>query len=199
LAALRRRRRLLANIGAGGHPVDGFVNLDLFAAPGVVAWDCRRSLPFADGSVRGLRAEHFFEHLDPREEAPQFLAAAWRVLEAGGVIRLIVPDAARFMAAYAAGRRAFDHLAVPDPFPDDLPTRMDVVSHVFHQDHEHHWAYDAESLADRLVRAGFTDITQVAFRESLDPALAVVDNEVHAPYSLYVDARRPGTPPAGPL
>ena len=35
-------------------------------------------------------------------------------------------------------------IIVPEPFPEDLPTRMDVVNHIFHQWHEHRWGYDFE-------------------------------------------------------
>jgi predicted SAM-dependent methyltransferase len=192
LARLRTARDVLLNVGCGPDPFDGFVNIDLFTvAPGVLEWDCRRSLPLASGSARGIRAEHFFEHLEVDEEVPAFLSDAWRVLQPGGVLRLIVPDTRRFLAAYLADDRAgFDALAVPNPFPADLPTRLDIVNHVFHQREEHRWAYDVDTLANRLERAGFVDVQQMSYRRSLDPALAA-DLIQHSPYSLYVDARKP--------
>jgi hypothetical protein len=64
---------------------------------------------------------------------------------------------------------------------------MDVVNHVFHQWHEHRWAYDFETLAHRLRAAGFLRVERMAYRRSIDPRLAC-DRTVHAPYSLYVDA-----------
>lgn len=189
LRELKGQRDLLVNVACGPHPLDGFVNLDLYATGrGTVAWDCRHTLPFTTASIRGIRAEHFFEHLEAFEEVPAFLNEARRVLKPGGVLRIIVPDARRFLEAYLEdGRAAFDALAVPNPFPDDHPTRMDVVNHVFHQRHEHRWGYDLETLRDRLLRAGFADVQQTAFGRSLDPALAH-DQPHHAPYSLYVDA-----------
>jgi hypothetical protein len=72
-------------------------------------------------------------------------------------------------------------------FPDDLPTRMDVVNHIFHQWHEHRWGYDLETLAHRLTRAGFGQVERMSYQCSIDPLLAQ-DREQHAPYSLYVDA-----------
>lgn len=196
LAQLRQQRGWLANVACGPLAVPGFVNLDLYPThPDVVLWDCRRSLPFADGSVAGLRAEQFFEHLETREEAPAFLAECRRVLAPGAVLRIIVPDAGRFLAAYVRSQSGdlsgFRELAVPEPFPTDLPTRMDVVNHAFHQWHEHRWGYDFETLAHRLRAAGFQRVEQTAYRRSLDPRLAdPADAAVHAPYSLYVDAVR---------
>ena len=190
LQQLARQRGLFVNVACGPHPLDGFVNLDLFSmGPGTVSWDCRQRLPFASASVRGIRVEHFFEHLEAFEEVPAFLSEARRVLVPGGVLRIIVPNTPRFLEAYFKGDRSgFDALAVPDPFPADHPTRMDILNHVFHQRHEHRWGYDVEALTDRMRKAGFTDVREMSFEQSLDPALAR-DLAQHAPYSLYVDAR----------
>ena len=190
---VREMKGVLVNVGCGPFPLAGFLNVDLFSyVPNVVAWDCRWSLPCGDGSALGIRAEHFFEHLEAREEAPAFLADCLRVLEPGGVIRIVVPDVGKTLYAYAKGPNdlsGFRELAVPDPFPDDLPTRMDVVNHAFHQWHEHRWGFDAESLIHRLEQAGFEDARQTEFGRSQLAELAK-DREEHRPYSLYVEARK---------
>jgi hypothetical protein len=66
---------------------------------------------------------------------------------------------------------------------------MDVINHVFHQWHEHRWAYDFETLAHRLAAAGFATVQRSRFECSHDTRLAQ-DRDVHAPYSLYVEAIR---------
>jgi predicted SAM-dependent methyltransferase len=189
LQELRQRRDALVNVGCGPFALDGWINLDLQSSdPRVVAWDCRWDLPLADGAAAGIRTEHFLEHLETREELPAFLAACRRVLQPGGVLRVIVPDAERFLRAYCQnGLAGFHELAVPDPFPEDLPTRMDVINHVFQQWHEHRWAYDFETMAHRLKAAGFSRVEKMEYRRSLDDRLAI-DRAEHAPYSLYVDA-----------
>jgi predicted SAM-dependent methyltransferase len=188
-AELRRRRDLLVNVACGPYVLAEFVNLDLFPCRSeVVGWDCRRSLPLADGSARGIRVEHFVEHLEPREELPAFLRDSFRVLRPGGVLRIAVPDAERYLRAYCSpDLSGFHELGVPDPLPSDLPTRMDVVNHIFHQWHEHRWGYDFETLAHRLRSAGFDRIERSEYKVSHRAALAQDRNE-HAPYSLYVEA-----------
>lgn len=189
LSDLRRRCDLRVNVACGPRILPDFVNIDLFYRHrDVIAWDCRRRLPLADGSAAGIRVEHFVEHLETREELPAFLKDCLRVLRPGGVLRAIVPDAERYLRAYCRGDLVeFRELAVPDPFPEDLPTRMDIINHVFHQWHEHRWGYDFETLALRLRTAGFRRVERTAYQRSLDPMLAQ-DWEVHAPHSLYVDA-----------
>lgn len=191
LSQLQRATGSRVNVACGPFLLADFVNLDLRAARAeVIEFDCRWSLPFADASVAGIRVEHFFEHLEPRQELPAFLADCRRVLIPGAVLRIVVPDAERFLRAYCEdGLVAFHELGVPSPFPEDLPTRMDVVNHTFHQWHEHRWGYDFETLAHRLNQGGFTRIERMAYQKSLDETLAR-DREEHAPYSLYVDAVR---------
>jgi predicted SAM-dependent methyltransferase len=188
-ARLRRLRGVYVNVASGGFRLDGFVHLDLHGgAPGVIRWDCCGPLPFGDNSCKGIRIEHFVEHVEPREQLPRLLADCRRALEPGGVLRIIVPDAARFAQAYCSGGEdGFAELGFKAPFPEDLPTRMDVLNHIFHQWHEHRWGYDFETLAHRLRAAGFGKVEQRRFGESADPALAR-DREQHRPYSLYVEA-----------
>jgi len=192
LRQIRQMREIHANIACGPRPLPGFLNLDLHTLrPEVIPWDCRWDLPFADGSVAGVRAEHFLEHLEPREELPAFLKACLRVLKNGGILRIIVPDTERYLLAYCrSDLSGFSELAVPMPFPADLPTRMDVVNHVFHQFYEHRWGYDFETLANRLHACGFSRVERTGYQRSLD-ALLAQDCENHAPYSLYVDAIKP--------
>jgi predicted SAM-dependent methyltransferase len=191
LRRLRARRDVYVNVACGPQVLPGFVNLDLrHEDPEVVPWDSRRSVPIGDGAARGIRVEQFVEHLETREELPAFLADCRRALAPGGVLRIIVPDAERHLQAYCRGDlQGFWDLEVPNPFPDDLPTRMDVINHIFHQWHEHRWAYDFETLVHRLNAAGFVRVERCGFRKSRDPKLAQ-DRDVHAAYSLYVEATR---------
>jgi predicted SAM-dependent methyltransferase len=193
LRRLRHERDLLLNVASGPHVLAGFVNLELRAYhPDVIRWDCRRRVPVADGSCRGIRIEHFLEHLDPRDEAPLLLRDCYRALQPGGVVRIVVPDVARYMAAYVARDKAeFDALAVEDPLPADLPTPMDVVNHAFHQWHEHRWGYDADNLGGVLHAAGFAEVAIARYGSSRLAPLAC-DRDEHAAYSLYVEGMKPG-------
>ncbi|MBE0541135.1 MAG: methyltransferase domain-containing protein [Verrucomicrobia bacterium] len=194
-ARLRRIRNgdgLRVNVACGPHIEPGCINLDLFAAsPEVVRWDCRRRLPLRNSSALGIRAEHFLEHLEVCEELPSFLADCLRVLKPGGVLRIIVPDAQKYIEAYLnPDLTGFAALGFTVPLPEELPTKMDVVNHVFHQHHEHRCGYDFENLRHRLETAGFVQTVRMAYGKSSNATLAC-DRPVHAPYSIYVEAFKP--------
>lgn len=189
IGQLREAKDVRVNVACGPQVLPNFVNIDLFPCNSdVVGWDCRRSLPFSDESVLAVRVEHFVEHLETREELPAFLRDCLRVLQPGGVLRIIVPDAERHLQAYCRpDLSGFRELGVPDPFPADLPTRMDIINHIFHQREEHRCAYDFETLRYRLNSAGFQRVEKMAYQKSFDPLLSQ-DRDVHALHSLYVDA-----------
>lgn len=94
---------ILVNIGCGEVHHPAWINLDVApSAPGVRRWDARRPLPFATGTVDGVYHAHLLEHLSA-DEAPAFLGECRRVLRAGGVMRVVVPDLEGIAQAYLRG------------------------------------------------------------------------------------------------
>lgn len=191
--ALRQRGGWAVNLGSGGRGLAGWINIDARShyADQYLACDLRRRLPLADGSVKRLLAEHVIEHLDFREDVPRVFAEFYRILEPGGVVRIIVPDAERYARAYAERSTAqFAALGWDlDRLPDDIHTPMHVLNHVFHQSGEHLFGWDFETMQWALRRAGFTQILRQSYQVSSDQDLAI-DQPNHAPYSLYVEAVR---------
>ena len=191
----RGRRGLLVNLGAGPQGKPGWINVDTERERGVnCLFDCRKELPFPDLSVRAIFCEHFLEHLDYTEEVPCFLSECRRVLEPGGVMRIIVPDAGRYLRAYCeegwASMEAMRSLG-PDRADTDLggryETKMELVNEVFRQGNDHKFAYDFETLALQLELSGFTRIARQAFGQSAMEGLAL-DQERRESESLYVEA-----------
>lgn len=81
------------NVGSGDHPLPGFVNVDALPdARGVdVVADISQRLPFDDGAADVLYASHILEHF-AYDDVPRLLADWRRVLRAGGVLLVAVPD-----------------------------------------------------------------------------------------------------------
>jgi|SRR5579864_2817377 len=189
------RRNLSVNIGPGLFAKAGWVNIDIFKFSGVnCVYDCRKELPFADGAVRCIFTEHFFEHIDYLEEAPFFLSECYRVLQPGGVIRIIVPDVEKYIHAYCA--EGWEQLIEVRPLRPDhtdvhfgsrFNTKMEVLNVVFRQYFEHKYAYDFPTLEFVLRRSGFGGIQKQAFGKSLLSELCI-DNPDRISESLYVEA-----------
>ena len=84
--------RKLLNVGCGHCYHPDWTNIDLVACgPDVRRHDLRRGLPYEDGSFDAVYHSHVLEHLAP-EDAVSMLGQCHRVLRAGGVLRVVVPD-----------------------------------------------------------------------------------------------------------
>lgn len=187
---LQRLTDLQVNVGSGGKGLPGWVNIEISRAKDTtLCLDIRRPLPLAEGSVARLICEHVIEHIDFQDDVPNVLSDWVRILKPGGVARIVVPDLRIYVEAYVAADPArWAALGWNiGKLPDDIYTPMHILNHAFHQGGEHLFGYDFETLAGALRRAGFSSVHQASFRKSIDPELAI-DQENHAPYSLYVDA-----------
>lgn len=190
IARLRRRRDLSLNLGSGGRGLPNWINVELVPMRDTtLRLDIRRALPLADACVARIFAEHVVEHVDFRANLPPMLRDWYRILQPGGTVRIVVPDARRFVEAYVAGDLEKWKALGWDPMnlPHDIFTTMHVVNHTFHQEGEHLFGYDFETLKLALVKAGFPTVEQCSFGNSRDPLLAI-DQPNHKPYSLYVEA-----------
>ncbi len=182
LRSLAGQRGLLLHMGCGDVIRPGWLNVDIHPAADL-RLDVRRRWPFSDGSAAIVFAEHLFEHLPWPGDADHFLAEARRVLGPDGMLRLSVPDMARHAQAYLEHDGGFRRSFAPF-LPSYATTWGDALNHHFRQYGEHHYAYDAETLAARLTGAGFAD-----------PEVVSPDHEYEQPLrdfeSLVMTARRP--------
>ena len=193
----RGKKGLKVNIGPGPNARDHWVNVDIVARDGInLVHDCRKSLPFDDDSVTCIFMEHVLEHIDYTEEVPHFVSEAYRVLEKGGVIRIIVPDLEKYLRAYCEDD--WESLKLIRPLGPGLTdayykcryrTKMELINMLFRQGHEHKYAYDHETLEFVLKRYGFSEVVRQEFSRSLMAELAL-DQASRASESLYVEARK---------
>ena len=176
---------LRIHVGCGLRPLPGWVNLDRARAPHVdVVWDLRRGLPFGTGSAGAVFAEHVIEHVS-KEEGRAFLVECHRVLQGGGVVRLSTPDTGRYLQSYVA-----DGAFLRDPrFDAPVETPLDRINTLM-RGHGHLWCYDYPALELLVRQAGFCEIVQSEFGESLHPSMSGVDCPERAFESLYVEARK---------
>lgn len=193
LRRLRKQKSLLVNVGCGPFgKAEGWINLDLHQLQHVyIRTDCRRRLPVADGSCRGIHVEMFLEHLDPVDELPFFLADCHRALDTGGVLRVIVPDAELFVKAYLSpGWRAFNQISYGgEDWEKMYAGKMEALNHVFLQGYEHYGGWDFERV-DRLLRnAGFGRVQRTGYGQGSFPG-GSIDRDFHQQNAIYVEATK---------
>lgn len=89
------------NLASGPIFIDSsaWENFDFAAAPGVQQADLLGQLPLADNSVQLVYSSHFLEHI-PKPVVEVFLRECLRVLQPGGVIRLVLPDLENMARTY---------------------------------------------------------------------------------------------------
>lgn len=188
-------RDLLVNLGCGSAGVAGWVNVD--GAPDArvnLVYDIRKRVPLPTGSAAGVFCEHFLEHLDFYEEVPRFMSECLRILKAGGTARFIVPDAEKYLMAYSEG--GWEKLTAIRPlvgqrkdywFGCTFDTRMELINLVFRQGVQHKFAYDWETLAAVLRKAGFATVRRVDYSVGAMKELCL-DKAERSSESLYVEA-----------
>jgi SAM-dependent methyltransferase len=89
----------LLNLGCGFDTHSAFVNLDLIEAPGVIAHDLRRGIPFRDASFDLVYHSLMLSHLFP-DEATVLTRECYRVLKPGGILRVVTEDLEQMCLLY---------------------------------------------------------------------------------------------------
>ena len=89
------------NLACGPVFIDksAWANFDFVAASGVQQADLLGRLPLTDNSAQLVYSSHFLEHI-PKPQVESFLRECLRVLEPGGVIRLVLPDLENMARTY---------------------------------------------------------------------------------------------------
>lgn len=185
---LKKQKNLWINIGNGSLKHQKWVNVDcrLSLHNEDLVFDLRRRWPLTPKSVSHIFAEHVFEHFTYPENIEHVLGECHRVLQDKGTLRLIVPDAERYLAAYWQGDEGFLRSV-----RSGVGFRMQAVNQVFRENGFHKYAYDYETLKDLLERTGFREVRRSDFRASQCPDLNLdLDEKQRRQESLYVEAVR---------
>jgi len=132
----------------------------------------RKPLPFPDGSANAIYASHVLEHLY-QEDGQNLIAESFRVLQPGGVLRVVVPDLRAIVEEYLGNgtskSKAADAKSLrpaelfnqrllmrwPTPASSNLFYRIYAAWQDFHS---HKWMYDEDSLATLFSRTGFVEV-----------------------------------------
>lgn len=148
----------------------------------VLRLDLRRPLPFPTGVFEAVYSSHTLEHLY-RTQAESLVRECFRVLQPGGVCRLVLPDleaaVRRYLtrlsggAAGGAGDQLMEELLV---HPASPPVGLLGWYHRVLGFHQHKWMYDAAGLRRLLTVAGFVEVTNPACCQGRLPDVERIEN-----------------------
>lgn len=161
------------NVGCGDYPLEGWVNVDVRALPGVDVVSRAEALPFADSSVTEIYAGHVLEHL----EYPLSALCHWHaLLRPGGALWVTVPDFEYVATHYHCWTDRVISVYQAMFGLDDVPE----------QRHRH--AFSPYMLCLLLTLAGFQELERVD-----DCPYWVAD----VPWQMCIRAVKPAEQPAG--
>lgn len=178
-AARQADLRARLHLACGANYKLGWVNVDLLGTRVDIPLDLSRALPWPDGSVGAIFHEHYLEHLDLCQ-ARALTIECHRVLRAGGVLRIGVPDAKACLHAYCGDESRAQWIA-------GRPAPLLAVSELFYE-HGHRSVWDEETLALLCRSAGFSAVAPQEFGTGLLAPSG--DSENRRGWTLYVEAVR---------
>ncbi len=152
--------------------------------------DITEKLPFGDGCVDWVYAEHLIEHVT-LPAAIRWLTEVRRILTPGGLLRITTPDLSRYAQGLVSGdgffakqRRRLRIMRVGPPMPE-RPAFM--VNQIFYL-YGHRWLYDLDELRYVLARAGFGSPVQAcAYQTGARADVAALDTVLRKHESIYIE------------
>lgn len=155
--------------------------------------DIIKGLPVPSNSCAGIYASHILEHL-ALNDFRIALKNTHRLLDSGGIFRLIVPDLEALAGKYlhsgdAAAAQVF--MRETSLGVEHRPRGVKALLTSFLGNSTHLWMWDFKSLAHELAAAGFVYIRRCEFGDSSDPMFALVEDAERFVDAVAVECRKP--------
>jgi SAM-dependent methyltransferase len=157
--------------------------------------DIVKGLPVPDGSCQGVYASHVLEHLT-LEDFHEALQNTYRILQDGGIFRLVVPDlewsAREYVARLDRGDPAANAFFLNETtFGVQRKERglLGLVRKLFNTS-THLWMWDENAIREALEGHGFRQIRRCRFGDSEDPMFSLVEAPGRFENAVAMEARR---------
>jgi SAM-dependent methyltransferase len=158
----------------------------------IIRRDLSKSLPYANGTAEAVYSSHMLEHLY-LDDARALLAECFRVLRAGGIIRLAVPDGEQWAKDLLAaghdpgGEAGLRYQEMLRAHPGSKPTGRGKVAFVAGSNW-HKWQPTRGLVRQLFADAGFADFKELTFRTGESPDLDLVEQRED---SMFFEAKKP--------
>jgi SAM-dependent methyltransferase len=157
----------------------------------VLFGDIVRGLPLPENSTMAVFSSHVIEHLD-RTDVPTAFKNVHRILRSGGIFRSVLPDISKLARGYLDDPKAeagVDFIASTGLVSSGRKGISRTARQVFGHS-EHRWMWDFKGLRVELEQAGFSDIREARFGDSVIPAMRDVESLPRFEYAFCFEARK---------
>jgi predicted SAM-dependent methyltransferase len=173
------------NWGCGSHVAPGWINSDVKDAAGIdLIADIRKGLPLVSESIDYSVSIHALPELTFSQQVPA-LQELLRVLKPGGVLRLSLPDLRKGIDAYMSGDG--EYFKVDEDAAKSAGGRF--IAHMLWYGYSR-TLFTADFAAELLEKAGFMDVSECAFRETVSDFTEITALDNRQDESFFVEARR---------
>jgi len=164
------------NLGCADHPRQGFFNIDLESTYADLQLEPGAALPWDRGTVPGIYSAHLLERLD-RNQGVRLLHECRRVLQPGGVLRLVTSDLQALLDDY------LEHRAHPEAPGIGRGERLNRALR------QQAWSWDSEELTRVCKMVGLEPVVGIGPGSSSDAKLDGLDADARG--QLVLEFRKP--------
>jgi predicted SAM-dependent methyltransferase len=169
--------------GCGSERPAAWINSDIRDLPGIdLVCDILDGLPLETGSIDFAVSVHALQEI-AYPKLTDALAELRRVLKPGGVLRLVLPDLDKGIAAYQRGDR--DYFLVPDEQTKCLGGKF--IVHMLWLGHSRS-LFTHDFIDELLHKAGFASVARCEFGQSKTRFPQIVELDARERESLFVEA-----------
>lgn len=176
-------------LGAGGNGKPGWLSTDLAEHENpngtfTHGLDVRSPFPIKEHTFDYIYSEHMIEHLDFRSGV-FMLKQCFRILKAGGVMRIVTPSIEFLLKVLSPNRSSFEQTYVDWSVQNFVPEAFAYTDAFFLNNFMRAWGhrfiFDQKTLRYALEQAGFQRIADCEIGASEHPALSNLEFQERLP------------------
>jgi predicted SAM-dependent methyltransferase len=154
--------------------------------------DIVKGLPVASDSCKGIYCSHVLEHLSLNDFRIA-LSNTYKTLQSGGIFRLVLPDleySARQYLSDSSTDAAYTFMRETFLGIESRPRNLKGFILSWLGNSQHLWMWDYKAIAQELQNAGFIDVRNASFGDSLDTMFLGVENPDRWANCLGVECKK---------